>query len=175
MAGNRVGKSDTGCYEDTLHLTGDYPDWWPGRRFTTPVEGWIAGETNATTRDILQAKLLGPWGEFGTGLIPGDALVDFSSKRGLGEAVDVVYVRHASGGVSMAGFKSYSEGRGNFQGTAKHFIHFDEESDLSVYSEAIMRTMIVPGTDEGGLVYLTFTPLQGWSEVVESFLGGTEP
>jgi phage terminase large subunit-like protein len=170
MAGNRVGKSDTGCYEDTLHLTGDYPSWWVGRRFTTPIEAWVAGETNATTRDILQLKLLGRWDEFGTGLIPGDRIVDYSSKRGLSEAVDSVYVKHAAGGVSMLGFKSYSEGRGNFQGTAKHFIHFDEEPPMDVYSEALMRTMIVPGTTLGGLMLVTFTPLSGWTEVVQAYL-----
>jgi hypothetical protein len=34
MAANRVGKTwGAGGYELTLHLTGDYPDWWEGRRF----------------------------------------------------------------------------------------------------------------------------------------------
>jgi phage terminase large subunit-like protein len=174
MAGNRVGKSDTGCYEDVLHLTGAYPVWWEGRRFETPIEAWVAGETNATTRDILQLKLLGRWGEFGTGLIPADAIVDHSSKRGLPDAVDSLYLKHASGGVSMLGFKAYSEGRGNFQGTAKHLIHFDEEPSMEVYAEALMRTMIVPGTDLGGLMLVTFTPLLGWTDVVTAYLAENE-
>lgn len=174
MAGNRVGKSDAGCYEDTVHLTGQYPHWWQGRRFETPIEAWVAGLTAGTTRDILQAKLLGRWGDFGTGLIPGDSIVDWVSKRGTPQAVDVAYIRHSSGGVSQLGFKSYAEGPGNFQGTAKHLIHFDEEPSMAVYSEALMRTMIVPGTDEGGLMLVTFTPLEGWTEVVDAFLGGPQ-
>lgn len=171
MAGNRVGKSDTGCYEDTLHLTGDYPHWWEGRRFECPIEGWIAGETNATVRDILQAKLLGRWGEFGTGMIPRDAIVHWTAKRGLPDSVDTVFVRSLAGGVSSLSFKSYAEGRANFQGTAKHLIHFDEECPVEIYVEALMRTMVVPGCADGGLMLVTFTPIEGWTQMIEDFLG----
>src|SRR5690349_12204088 len=46
IAANRVGKSEgIGAYETTLHLTGLYPDWWPGRRFDHPVDWWAAGKT----------------------------------------------------------------------------------------------------------------------------------
>lgn len=171
MAGNRVGKSDTGCYEDTLHLTGEYPHWWEGRRFACPVDLWVAGETTVTVRDILQAKLLGPWGDFGTGLIPRDAIVSWTSKRGSADCVDSVFVRSATGGVSTLSFKSYAEGRKNFQGTAKHVVHFDEEPSAEVYVEALMRTMIVPGCAAGGIMMVTFTPILGWSDVVQAYLG----
>ncbi len=174
MAGNRVGKSDTGCYEDTLHLTGDYPAWWEGRRFACPVECWIAGETNLTVRDILQKKLLGAWGSFGTGMIPRDAIVHWTAKRGVADSVDTVFVRSLSGGVSSLSFKSYAEGRQNFQGTAKHVIHFDEEPSQETYIEALLRTMIVPGCDTGGLMMVTFTPIEGWSTLIEDFLAGVE-
>jgi hypothetical protein len=40
MAANRVGKSEAGAYEVTCHLTGEYPSWWTGRRFSEPVEVW---------------------------------------------------------------------------------------------------------------------------------------
>ena len=59
MAGNRVGKTIAGTYEDTLHATGLYPEWWEGKRFDHPTKGWIAGKTNETTRDILQVELFG--------------------------------------------------------------------------------------------------------------------
>jgi phage terminase large subunit-like protein len=74
-------------------------------------------------------------------------------------------VKHARGGVSSLGFKSYSEGRAKFQGTAKHVIWIDEEAPMDVYTEALMRTMT---TD--GIVMVTFTPLNGYSELVQSFL-----
>jgi phage terminase large subunit-like protein len=33
-----------------------------------------------------------------------------------------------------------------------------------------MRMMKVPDTDQGGLMLITFTPLQGYTDVVASFL-----
>lgn len=97
IAGNRCGKTTAGCYEDTLHLTGEYPEWWEGRRFACPTDGWCAGDKNLTVRDILQRELLGPWGDFGSGLLPKDSILDWTRKRGVANAVDTVYVRHVSG------------------------------------------------------------------------------
>ena len=66
MAANRIGKSEgIGAYELTLHLTGRYPDWWTGRRFTQPISAWCCGTTGTTARDIVQFKLIGPPEEFG--------------------------------------------------------------------------------------------------------------
>src|SRR4051812_16043481 len=59
MAANRVGKTDAACYEVTCHLTGQYPSWWEGRKFTHPVDVWLSGDTSTTVRDILQKKLFG--------------------------------------------------------------------------------------------------------------------
>lgn len=174
MAGNRCGKTVAGAYEVTLHLTGEYPDWWEGRRFECPTDVWAAGKRAQDTRDIVQLELLGKWGEFGTGMIPGDALLTWSRKERPAHAVDTASVRHATGGVSSLAFKSYAEGSSAFQGTAKHVIWTDEEPDILTYVEAAIRTMIVPGCPEGGLTLVTFTPLEGWSEVVEAFLGAAE-
>ena len=71
MAANRVGKSEAGAYELTCHLTGLYPAWWEGRRFEQPVECWAVGTNSQTTRDIVQAKLLGSVQMPGTGMVPG--------------------------------------------------------------------------------------------------------
>jgi phage terminase large subunit-like protein len=165
MAANRVGKTELGAYETTLHLTGDYPDWWPGRRFDGPVDGWAAGKTNKTTMDIIQEKLLGRPGERGTGMIPGDRIVGIVNKAGLAGAADTITVRHKSGRKSVLGLKAYEQGRGAFEGTAKHFVWNDEEPPLDVYTESLYRTATT-----GGLMYTTFTPLEGMSEVVMSFL-----
>jgi phage terminase large subunit-like protein len=174
MAGNRCGKTIAGAYEVALHLTGEYPAWWEGRRFDCPVDWWAAGKRAQDTRDIVQLELMGKWGEFGTGMIPGDALLAWSRKERPAHAVDTVSVRHVTGGVSSLGLKSYAEGAEAFAGTAKHGIWFDEECDLETYVEASIRTMIVPSCDAGGLCMVTFTPLEGWSDVVEAFLGSAE-
>jgi len=73
MSGNRFGKTECGAAEMAMHLTGLYPDWWRGKVFDKPVRAWAAGVTGETTRDVLQAKLIGPpfrEGEWGTGMIP---------------------------------------------------------------------------------------------------------
>lgn len=172
VAANRVGKTwGIGGYETALHLTGAYPEWWDGRRFASPIDAWAAGDTSETTRDIVQQALLGPPGELGTGLIPAEAIIGEPTKRmGVAGAVDIVRVRHLSGGVSVLGFKSYDQGRKKFQGTAKHVIWLDEEPPEPVYEESLLRLMTT-----GGLMIGTFTPLQGLSQVVLRFLPDLAP
>ena len=165
LAANRVGKSVAGSYEMTLHLTGKYPDWWAGRRFDHPVSAWAAGDTSETVRDIIQLELLGDISDIGTGMIPGDDIIDMTRRSGVPDAYQTVLVRHISGGTSRLGLKSYDQKRKSFQGTAKHIIWLDEEPPQDVYAECLLRTMT---TD--GIILLTFTPLLGISDVVKSFL-----
>jgi phage terminase large subunit-like protein len=167
MAANRVGKTEgVGGYEMALHLTGQYPSWWVGRRFDKPVRAWAAGDTSKTVREILQHKLLGPPGSWGTGLIPGDSITRVvRGTGGVADTVEIVYVRHISGADSTLIFKSYDQRREAFQGTEQDVIWLDEEPDLNIYTECLLRTMT-----NNGLVMLTFTPLLGMSDVVMQFL-----
>jgi phage terminase large subunit-like protein len=173
MAANRVGKTIAGGYEDAAHLTGEYPTWWTGYRFKRPTDGWAAGKTNETTRDIVQKKLLGEitWRGSektvtGTGVIPGDLIGDITWKQGVQDFVDTVKIKHVpTGEWSNLGFKSYQQGRGAFEGTEKDFIHLDEEPPEDIYGECLIRTATT-----NGRIYLTFTPLDGLSDVVISFL-----
>lgn len=175
IAGNRIGKSfGAGGYETALHLTGQYPDWWPGRRFNHPISGWAAGQTAETTRDTIQQFLLGSPKEHGTGLIPMDCLIDVNYRKGTSDAVEAIYVRHVTGGTSRVGLKSFDQGPASFMGTAQHWIWLDEEPPIKVYTEALTRTMVVPGATLAetttGLLVATFTPLNGLSEVVDMYL-----
>lgn len=168
MAANRVGKTEGGGgYETALHLIGEYPLWWKGKRFDHAVKGWAAGDTAKTVRDIIQFKLLGPASEFGTGLIPKDRIHKVTMKQGVSEAVDTIYVKHSSGEISQLSLKSYDQRRESFQGTEQDIIYLDEEPPLDIYTECLLRTMT-----NNGIIYLTFTPLMGMSEVVMSFLPG---
>ncbi|NJM09328.1 MAG: hypothetical protein HC883_00050 [Bdellovibrionaceae bacterium] len=170
MAANRVGKTEgVGAFEVTCHLTGEYPKWWEGRRFNRPVSGRAAGDTSKTVRDIIQKKLLGKFDSLGTGLIPRELLVKTTRKTGISEAIDSIYVRHASGGTSQLTLKSYEEGRESFQGDEQDLTWLDEEPPLDIYVECLLRTMTVDG-----IVISTFTPLAGLSETVLSFLPGGE-
>ncbi|MGA8366565.1 MAG: terminase family protein [Candidatus Acidiferrales bacterium] len=167
LAANRVGKTEgVGGYELTLHLTGQYPAWWKGRRFDHAIRAWAAGDTGKTVREILQYKLLGPVGAWGTGLIPGDAISRIvRGTGGVADTVEIVYVRHASGSDSTLIFKSYDQRREAFQGTEQDVIWLDEEPELAIYTECLLRTMT-----NNGMIMLTFTPLLGMSDVVMQFL-----
>jgi len=176
MAGNRVGKTIAGTYEDTLHATGLYPDWWDGKRFDGPTKGWVAGKTNETTRDILQLELFGNviyknGGKTktidGSGLIPKHLIDDRTIrwKSGVADLIDKVRVKHVSGEWSYVGLKSYQQGRGSFEGTAMHYIHLDEEPPEEVYTECLTRTATTRG-----LIYITFTPLMGVTPMVKNFI-----
>lgn len=171
LAANRVGKTESiGGYESTCHLTGIYPKWWTGRKFTKPTKGWAAGDTSQTVRDILQEKLLGDYTDLGSGLIPKHLLLGVSPKMGIPQAIETVRVRHISGGESVLGFKSYDQKRKAFQGTKRDFIWEDEEPPLLIHTECLLRTMDTSGGDDNGLMICTFTPLNGISETVMHFL-----
>lgn len=161
-----VGNSEgAGGYETTCHLTGLYPSWWEGKRFTRPIRAWAAGDTNITVRDIIQLKLLGPVTEIGTGLIPKHLIVRTRPKAGVPDAIETIYVKHVSGGISRLVLKSYEGKRVSFQGTEQDVIWLDEECPLGIYTECLLRTMTTKG-----IVLCTFTPLLGMSEVVMLFL-----
>lgn len=172
MAANQVGKTWCAGFEHAMHLTGRYPDWWPGTTFDEAVAGWAASETGQSTRDTVQRILLGPVDEWGTGAIPRDAIKEIKRAAGaVPDLVETVLVRYGGGGDVQAGtsrvtIKTYDQGRKRWQGETLEFVWFDEEPPEDIYFEGLTRTNAT-----GGIVTLTFTPLKGHSEVVRRFLG----
>lgn len=168
MAANQSGKTYAGAMEMAIHLTGRYPDDWPGRRWDRPVRAWAGSQTADVTRDGAQRLLVGePKQEAlrGTGAIPGNAIDRCTPKRGVADALESVTVKHVSGANSTLGFKSYDQGRTKWQAETLDLVWFDEEPAEDIYTEGLTRTNAT-----NGMVYLTFTPLKGMSEVVRSFL-----
>src|SRR5215831_7224621 len=165
IAANQSGKSLAGGMEISMHATGLYPDWWEGKRFDGPTNGWVAASTNEVARDTVQRILVGRPGQHGTGTIPKSAILSLVAARGTPDLLDSIKVRHAGGGVSIIGLKSYQRGRESFQGETLHYVWCDEEPPADIYTEALTRTNISRGP-----VMITFTPLMGMSEVVRRFL-----
>ncbi len=94
-----------------MHATGLYPDWWDGRRFPKPTLGWACGTSNEITRDVVQGILLGDSEtDWGTGAIPFANIIKIDKARGMSGAVDKIFVRHVSGGVSVVQFKCFPAG-----------------------------------------------------------------
>ena len=173
-AGNQQGKTLSAANETAMHLCGRYPDWWTGRTWDRATRGWAAGLTNEVTRDTLQLLLCGDIrtdaGLMGTGAIPRDAIKDWTRRTGVQDAIENIVVRHGGGGDVQAGesilsIKSYEQGWQKFQGATLDFVWLDEECELKIYTECLTRTNAT-----GGMVYLTFTPLQGMTDTVKRIL-----
>ena len=174
MAGNQLGKTEAGAVEMSYHLTGLYPPVWNGRRWTRAIKCWAAGETSLLVRDVQQKKLVGEPGveeAFGTGYIPKHMIHGKPTMaRGVSDAIDTLQVKHVSGGISILRFKSYEQGRAKFQGDTIDIVWCDEEPPLDIYSECLTRV-----TATKGMIYVTFTPLKGVSDVVNRYLNERSP
>ena len=61
LAANRIGKTVSTVIETAIHLTGQYPAWWPktAKRWDKPVTVMVAGEGWQQVALVLQAELLG--------------------------------------------------------------------------------------------------------------------
>lgn len=169
-AGNQLGKSYSSGAEAAYHATGEYPDWWDGRRWTKRTRGWVSAPSGELVRDGAQRILLGPVGEWGTGWLPKASIVDIVPSRGIPDLVDAVVVKHVSGGQSRIKFKTYDQGRIRWQAETLEWVSFDEEPPEDIYTEGLTRTNAT-----GGIVWLAFTPLLGMSEVVRRFLTEESP
>lgn len=171
-AANQVGKTLSAGAEVAMHLTQRYPDWWEGRTFDKPGPWWVAGITAESTRDNPQRILLGRVNQWGTGMIPKDAIVgDPTRNRSVADGVDTITVRHGGGSDVQAGqstcqFKAYNQERAKFQGETLQGAWCDEEmDDPEIYTEILTRTNVGMGP-----VLMTFTPLMGVTEVVRRFI-----
>jgi phage terminase large subunit-like protein len=173
--GNQTGKSDAAAFEAGLHMTGQYPKWWQGRKFTKPTRGWIIGPERTLVRDGPQRKLTLMQGEFGTGWIP---LAAFAGKPvmvpgGTG-SIDTMSVTHlsdgAQDGISTATFKSFEQGAEKMQAESVDWIWIDERCSEEIYSELVART-----TATDGILFLSYTPLKGGGELTYRFLNEYSP
>lgn len=176
MAANQVGKSLTGCVMDSFHLTGEYPEDWTGHKFSRPPMCWLLGYSGEKTRDLLQLKLFGRFtaGKFEGGLVPADKIVDHRAMTGTSGAMREVRVKHVNG-TAICQFWSYSQGQHALMGDVVDWYHIDEEpKDGEIYPQVITRTL---NGDEGrgGRGILTFTPENGRTELVCSFMDHPTP
>ena len=169
IAGNRVGKTESGAYETVCHCTGLYPEWWTGLKFNRPILAWVGGDTATTVRDIIQQKLLGDINDIGSGMFPKETIVEYKSRRNVPDAIETIRIQHVSGGVTTLVLKTYEQGRATWQGTEVDWIWVDEECPQAVYGEALIRLMTT-----GGSIITTFTPLNGLTELVLNFLDNSQ-
>lgn len=168
LAANRIGKTVSTCYETAYHLTGQYPEWWTGRRFDRPITAMVAGEGWSQVALVLQQELLGTPDvklreQIGTGAIPRDCVV-LDTMRSDGANAIGVEVRHVSGGKSYLLFANYTQEVRQLQGFKLNLAVFDEQPPDDFFSEIVTRTATTQG-----MVLCSFTPLKGLNGLVSKF------
>lgn len=176
MTCNRGGKSRCGGAETAMHLTGWYPKWWEGRRFSDAVDWLVMGQTSKQLRDVQQLELLGPMvggGFEGTGWVPKEAIGEFNvSHCGITGVLDQIKIRHRRGGWSRVSFASYQQGREAVEGVSRHGAWMDEEPEDVAMCEGIYSEVQTRLLDKKGILYVTRTPLYGASSIVKHFQSG---
>lgn len=168
LAANRIGKTVSTCYETAMHLTGWYPEWWPGRRWTGAVTVFVAGESWAQTALVLQNELLGTSDarstqDLGTGAIPRANIVT-DSIRAEGANIVSVEILHRTGERSRLIFGNYTQEVRNLQGFKIDIGVLDEQPPDDFFSELVTRTATTQGQ-----IMCSFTPLKGLTGLVSRF------
>lgn len=168
IAANQSGKTFSAAMETAIHLTGKYPEWWKGSRFNGAVSWLVGGKTNETVRDICQKELFGDItdpAKLGTGTVP---LIDIgkrTSKPGVPNALDTCLIKHVSGRWSKVMFRAYEQGPQKHMGIRINGGWLDEEPPQDIWSQYLRATI-----STNGILYMTFTPEEGFTAVVNSFL-----
>ncbi len=168
LAANRVGKTVSTCFETAMHLTGRYPDWWEGHRFTRPITAMVAGEGWSQVALVLQNELLGSQDvkiteNLGTGAIPRDCII-VDTMRNDGANCIGVEIKHISGANSYLLFANYTQEVRQLQGFKLNLAVFDEQPPDDFFSEVVTRTATTQGK-----VLCSFTPLKGLNGLVSKF------
>ena len=170
LAANRIGKTVSTCYETAMHLTGQYPDWWPetAKRFNKPITVFVAGEGWQQVALVLQNELLGTpdikiTENLGTGAIPKNCIVT-ETMRSDGANCIGIEIKHISGGKSYLLFGNYTQEVRQMQGFKLNLAVFDEQPPDDFFSEIVTRTATTQGQ-----VICSFTPLKGLNGLVSKF------
>jgi phage terminase large subunit-like protein len=180
MAANGVGKSQTVCAEIAAHVTGEYPDWWTGHRFTRGGwEAWVGSIDNNMQKIGPQRALMGRNLDsmLGTGLIPKSRIVDFDRRQaGVKDVVDTVTVKHASGENVVIAWKTFEQGWRKWQSGDPKLIAWDEEPDDSVVDQKdILSETLTRLVRNSGIWLIGYTPLLGQTNLTEHFMDSEDP
>ncbi len=176
-AANQIGKTRSGTTIDAYHLTGDYPDDYPGHKFKHAPVCWLLGYSMEKTRDLLQKEIFGEYttaNGFEGGLVKKELIVGWESAQGTVNAMRTIRVKHKLG-IAVVQFWSYTQGQHAIMGDVVDWVHVDEEpKDQTIRPQLLTRT-INGDRGKGGRIIYTFTPENGRTELVIQFSDNPSP
>lgn len=170
---NKGGKTTVLLFLIFIHATGLYPDWYKGRRFTSPPNVGICGVKAEPVRDNLTDRLFGPAHDRGSGMIPADCIENsmiHHKHGGCYGQIDFAKVRWHNPDGTWSGHYStlwpwaYTQSWETVQSYDMDFVGIDEECPNKFYTEMIGR---ISGRE--GQIRLTLTPLKGKTPLWRQF------
>lgn len=172
LGGNGSGKSDAVVQLGVAAMLGrEHPhtrEWLDRNRLPAetvppyPGRVLLSALTSNDSRRVLRSKV--------KRYLPKGADVRWRNEEGDGEAE--VRIKGAPNGSAIV-FKSNDQGRRGYQGDEFDISVLDEEHDLDVFEEVLLRGGRRPW--RGSYIVLSLTPLKGFTWVYHKFLGKPEP
>ena len=145
FGGNRSGKTTSGAVATGFFTTGQYPEWYAGRRWERPTVGRIFANDFSKGAKVV-TRSLKEW-------LPKANIVQVK-KNNQGAEVEW-YIRHADGGISFFDIMTYEQSADSAEGANQDWIWFDEPPPRNMYIAAT-RGLI----DNDGICMFTLTPLK---------------
>lgn len=144
--GNRSGKTVAGITEDIWWLTGTHPYIETPE---PPVAGRLITVDFKSGAEEIILPALKQW-------IPMSYLKDGLWEKSWNKISHILTLRNGS----TLEIKSHDQDLETFAGSARHFLHVDEECPKSIFTESKLRLM-----DYNGRYWITMTPVEGMTWV----------
>lgn len=166
--GNRTGKTFGVGKELFYDSSGMYPSWWPGYRYSRPIQIYCLTENiDLCKRNLV--RLLFEGDKENKPAIPPEFVIRMEPSPC---KIHTRYIQHVSGGESVFSFMSYKSGAQAMQGFKADKALFDERPPLSVFDEMTKRLASFDGEKTQAII--TTWPEGGYTDIVHYFMSGTE-
>jgi hypothetical protein len=180
MAANQIGKTLSAGYHFALDVTGDYPDWWTGYRFTHAPNCLALGVDAEQLRQVIQPELFGEVKEpplggkkfFSGGWIHRNEIgrIEWSQIPNVARRVEV-YSKYGRSRIVLRTSSQSKTGSGSlsFAGPRICRIWVDECPPDELIGQLNVRTAN-GNMGKGGRIGYTMTPELGATKLVTSFM-----